>query len=324
MKRFIALISAFLFVVSGTPASAATDTRVFQYSPNDKSDPKGNPSGEWDITQLQLGLTTEDEMEFFLLTRKSITDAQFGLGNNFALLLDVNLDKKADFQIDQTGEFDSNYMRDRSLIRISTGEVVECEAYGWITNDADAVGWQIPKSCLVLRTEINVAATYISEDGTVFDRLPDGTSWQRFKTGYMAASACSSAQSGQKVTYDGTTWVCMRSSGKWGWRDYAPIAAKSARYATEKAFYACKLNSKFGAKIADGGKTLILDGAFKYIITEKDYNCVVRNLSMPVSVQRRVEITRALDGLQEASWGRLSAFWNYHPDSGLNITFSQN
>ncbi len=322
MKKFLAGLFAAALTIVAVPASAATDTRAFQYAPNDKSSPNGNPSGEWDISGLQLGITTDDEFEFFLITRTPISQDQFGLGNNFVLLLDVNLDKKADFQIDQSGVFDMDYMQERSLIRINTGETLECESYGWITRDYDAVGWQIPKSCLVLKSEINVAVAFVAEDGTVFDRLPDGNGWHRFKTGYLAASACDSSKGNKKISYGGTTWVCMKTSGKWGWRDYAPIAAKSAKYSTEKAFYLCKLNTKFGASIADGGKTLILDGAFKYFITEKDYNCVVKNLAMPVSVQRRVEITRALDGLQEASWGKVSAFWNYHPDSGLNITFS--
>ncbi len=310
-------------VAAVVPASAAEDTRAFQYSAMDKSDPNGNPSPEWDIASLQLALTDEDEIEVFLLTRDSVNELQFGLGNNFALLLDTNLDRKADFQIDQTGEFDSNYLKERTLTRASTGEVLACEAYGWITPGNDAVAWRMPKSCFTLRSEINVAVAYVGEDGTVFDRLPDGAGWQRFKTGYLEAWGCSSGKSNKKVQYKNTTWICSKVSGKWVWRDYAPIAAKSAKYQTEKAFYLCKLNSRVGAKIADGGKTLILDGAFKYFITESDYRCVVRNLNMPTSVQRKVEITRALDGMQEASWGRLSAFWNYHPDNGLNITFTQ-
>lgn len=324
MKRIIASLASLALLFAGSGAVAATDTRAFQYSAKDKSDPKGNPSGEWDITELQLGLTDEDEMEFFALTRDGVSDAQFGFGENFVLLLDTTLDKSVDFQIDQTGDFDGNVMSARSLIRTRTGGVEECEAYGWVTPNGNAVGWSIPKSCLVLRSEINVAIAYVDAAGETRDRLPDGTAWQRFKTGYVAASTCTSSQSNQKIKYGGTTWVCMKSSGKWGWRDYAPIAAKSAKYATEKAYYLCKLGSKFGVSLEDGGKTLTLNGAFKYFITEKDYECVVRNVGMPSSVQRRVGMTRALDGVQESSWGRISAFWNYHPDDGLNITFSYN
>jgi hypothetical protein len=140
----------------------------------------------------------------------------------------------------------------------------------------------------------------------------------------MKAALCNSGEKNKKVTYDGTTYICMKSGSKWAWKDYAPIAAKNAKWLTEKAYYSCKLNTKFGASIEDGGKTLTLDGAYKYFITEKDYNCVKKILKMPSSVDRRVGMTRALDGVQEARWGKINAFWNYHPDSGLNITFSYN
>lgn len=30
--------------------------------------------------------------------------------------------------------------------------------------------------------------------------------------------------------------------------------------------------------------------------------------------------TRALDGTLNASWADYEAFWNYHPDSGMNLT----
>ena len=32
--------------------------------------------------------------------------------------------------------------------------------------------------------------------------------------------------------------------------------------------------------------------------------------------------TRALDGMQTDSWGGMTARWTYHPDNGMNITFT--
>jgi hypothetical protein len=34
----------------------------------------------------------------------------------------------------------------------------------------------------------------------------------------------------------------------------------------------------------------------------------------------KMDRTRALDGMQDASWDDLSASWTYHPDAGLDIT----
>lgn len=33
--------------------------------------------------------------------------------------------------------------------------------------------------------------------------------------------------------------------------------------------------------------------------------------------------TRALDGRQKASWGKVEASWSYHPDRGLDMTLTE-
>ena len=211
----------------------------------------------------------------------------------------------------------------RQVMDMDGVAVEDCKAFGWVTSSGDAFGWQIPMSCFKLKSDINVTVRS-SSDGLVFDRLPDGNTWQKFKTRYLKVAPCSSKAKNSKVTYSGTTYICAKSGSKYSWKDYAPIAAKNAKYLTEKAYYSCKINGKYGVTLEDGGKTLTLDGAFKYFITESDYDCVTKVLKMPSSVDRRIGITRALDGMQEAKWGKINTFWNYHPDSGLNITFSYN
>jgi hypothetical protein len=47
-------------------------------------------------------------------------------------------------------------------------------------------------------------------------------------------------------------------------------------------------------------------------------------MKAPSFVTAQIDSTRALDGLQKATWGRLSAFWTYHPDNGLNISINSN
>jgi phosphatidylethanolamine-binding protein (PEBP) family uncharacterized protein/LysM repeat protein len=72
--------------------------------------------------------------------------------------------------------------------------------------------------------------------------------------------------------------------------------------------------------------TLVVVGAYQ----EDDFvagamsglvlTCVLANLDVPARVVSHIDQTRALDGLQEDSWGDYNAQWTYHPDSGLTIT----
>ena len=51
-----------------------------------------------------------------------------------------------------------------------------------------------------------------------------------------------------------------------------------------------------------------------------DVACVLTELDTPDYVVSRIDSTRALDGTVDASWDGYEAFWNYHPDSGMNLT----
>jgi hypothetical protein len=104
-----------------------------------------------------------------------------------------------------------------------------------------------------------------------------------------------------------------------------------ANFATFQAYSACQLYKKDalyrGAQLKDGGRTLILDGVKEssYSINsviDEDYQCAIRVMKIPAFVESRIEATRALDGIQSAQWGKVSAFWNFHPDNGLNISFN--
>ena len=104
-----------------------------------------------------------------------------------------------------------------------------------------------------------------------------------------------------------------------------------ANFSTFQAFSKCQLYKKDalvgGAQLKDGGRTLILDAVRERsyrlnALNNADYLCAAKVMKMPAFVESKVESTRAIDGLQNAQWGRVSAFWNYHPDNGLNITFN--
>lgn len=48
--------------------------------------------------------------------------------------------------------------------------------------------------------------------------------------------------------------------------------------------------------------------------------CVLGLAGTPDRVISQLSSTRALDGMQFAEWDEMAAQWNYHPDSGLNLT----
>ncbi|GAA5018066.1 hypothetical protein GCM10023258_04640 [Terrabacter aeriphilus] len=53
-----------------------------------------------------------------------------------------------------------------------------------------------------------------------------------------------------------------------------------------------------------------------------DLQCVFREVDVPQSILDHIGQTRAMDGIQTDSWEGMNVRWNYHPDSGLNITFT--
>ncbi len=101
---------------------------------------------------------------------------------------------------------------------------------------------------------------------------------------------------------------------------------------TFKAYSNCKLYKKdssiAGVALLDNGATLKFSYAGKYssvsasAASYSDVACSLSVMNAPSFVTAQIDTTRALDGLQKATWGKLSAFWTYHPDSGLNISFN--
>ncbi len=91
----------------------------------------------------------------------------------------------------------------------------------------------------------------------------------------------------------------------------------------EDAVGNCDLTESRYADIGDDGYTLTLDGAPedrpKRGATIDDIACVLYYLEIPDSVVAKIDGTRALDGMQDAEWGGISATWTYHPDDGLDL-----
>lgn len=101
-------------------------------------------------------------------------------------------------------------------------------------------------------------------------------------------------------------------------------------FKTFQAYSKCKLYKKqwgtSSVSLRDNGKTLIFDawglGNEKIDASYSDLSCALNAMGAPASVWNKMKITRALDGMVEAKFGGVSAFWNYHPNSGLNATFT--
>lgn len=82
----------------------------------------------------------------------------------------------------------------------------------------------------------------------------------------------------------------------------------------------CREDDQF-VHLEDDGASLFLDGAGEdgEGLQVPVLACYLSELDVPDSVIRRMEGTRALDGMQEATWDEFTARWSYHPDSGMDI-----
>jgi len=75
--------------------------------------------------------------------------------------------------------------------------------------------------------------------------------------------------------------------------------------------------------LADDDHTLVVDMAGEEMgtgaATIEDVLCVLAELEAPQAILARMESTRALDGMQSATWSTYEVTWNYHPDDGLDL-----
>lgn len=98
--------------------------------------------------------------------------------------------------------------------------------------------------------------------------------------------------------------------------------AEPAEPPFKAALDACDLPEVPAAKLGDDGETLILDGANEdgWGLSHERMDCLLGALNIPDSVDAQMGATRALDGMQTATWDGITATWTYHPDAGLDIT----
>ena len=102
-------------------------------------------------------------------------------------------------------------------------------------------------------------------------------------------------------------------------------------YLTFKAYSICQLYKKdsryWGVKLTDAGKTLSFDSVREDPIELSggsffDVECALTILKAPGFVKAQINSTRAIDGMRKATWGKISSYWTYHPNNGLDISFN--
>jgi hypothetical protein len=145
-------------------------------------------------------------------------------------------------------------------------------------------------------------------------------------------AATQATQDAKKLTI-----TCKKGSASKKVTGESPVCPKGFtnsldKYLTFQAYSKCKLykknNSFAGVAILDNGQTLKFSYTGKYssfmasAVSYADVSCTLSVMKAPSFVTAQIDTTRALDGLQKATWGKNSAFWTYHPDNGLNISFN--
>ena len=85
----------------------------------------------------------------------------------------------------------------------------------------------------------------------------------------------------------------------------------------------CGVEEQWGIGLGDDGQSLTIDGEgdedYSLGVPYLDTLCVLTAVDTPDGVISRMGSTRALDGMQTAEWDRISAYWTYHPDDGLDV-----
>jgi hypothetical protein len=324
IRAFLTLVLT-LIAATLPSSSHAADDRVFYYSKQDVVDPP-NVNAHFDVRNVQAALTSTGYLQFYVVL--TLTDSNKLTDTAYVGVM-INTDGQTGSEYIFTTAQINYYGSSKSDMQVfdirgeNPSEVANCDGSSWITEKKDAVAFEILASCI--KAPVGASALAFADDGTITDYSPENSDEFKFKTNYLSTKSCTAKTKDAKFIYVNTQYICNQKNGKWIWVDYAPIAASKAKYLTEKAFYSCRLNTNIlGAEVSDRGKTLELDGVYKYFVSDSQFACVTAVLGMPASVKSKLSMTRALDGIQNAKFGKLSADWSYHPDDGLSITFTYN
>lgn len=329
MKRILVLCVGLVMALS-SQAAIAEDSRYFQYSGKDTTHPTGI-GPEFKISSVQFAITSDGFAQIYILTEKPVDSSKFqwesiATTTDFGGFIDIDSDGRAEYGF---RAWDATYQGstkvEASLSWIGQNEALKtkdtCPAWTWVTDSRDSVAFEFSMDCIKWKPQVSVSG-YSTQVG-VFDVFPEDGTFFKVKTSYLAGFPCTKSRSNKRVTYLDDQFICVQKSGKWVNINYNEVLASKAKYTTEKAFYVCNLGKTPDvASLADKGKTVILDRVGKSVDATLNYNCVNKMLSVPASVTSQIGMTRPIDGLQKASWGKFSAVWTYSSDDGLSITYT--
>lgn len=119
--------------------------------------------------------------------------------------------------------------------------------------------------------------------------------------------------------------VLVALSACGGGSDTASSASATQESLIQKSIHECGLKGSNFMSLGDDGNTLTLQGAPKYGdgLSFDQIKCVVTTTGGPDSVASKMGQTRALDGMQNATWGDYEATWTFHPDNGMNVILTK-
>lgn len=132
------------------------------------------------------------------------------------------------------------------------------------------------------------------------------------------------AAAGAVVVIAGTVLaVVLATSGSDTTRSGHPANLFAAANPLASAAHTCNTGT-----LGDNDQTLVIDMAGddpgSGTASAADLMCVLGELEAPQSVLAQMESTRALDGMQSATWSTYKATWTYHPANGLDMILTHN
>lgn len=105
------------------------------------------------------------------------------------------------------------------------------------------------------------------------------------------------------------------------------VMSKSPKHNFHNLKYLQYIEDNDGCKLSEDGKTMVLDSN-PDDVEGYDNSAILgsikvfnEQLGIPDSVLEKMYATRALDGRQTETYGRITISWTYHPNSGLEVIY---
>lgn len=329
---FLALIA--LTFTQGGAANAASQfpTQLI----TDFTDAPGTDLGitdpAQDIIKSRFVVTNQDELKFSIWTSARPVDTSGEWQKTLGVAIDVDGDGQRDFAVQSfVQDFDYGPFSpgDYYVYDDSIKDYITCQAYVGFSSESGMfrADINILDGCFDHSSSMGIrfsAVDYLDAGETYLaDYLPYPNGFIQVKANYIAGVKCTKKYLGSGISYLGKSFSCQKSGKTYKFLSKGDILAKKAKYLTDFAYYKCAYDA-FGATLSGKGKTLTLSGAYLWSgLNGSQVDCVFSKAKFPSWLVEQIGMTRALDGMQKASYkvGKAIylATWTYHPDNGLNL-----